>query len=165
MKIEARKITNEILLRLACAFTISAESKMTTDRIYKCEHSPMRTQMFVIEMYSVPTFVSVHFVRHKHGVEHYVKSNRDDRGGEKDAGRWEPVNHMMLCNAQSLVNMARKRLCFQAHTETVKAMVAIREAIEQVDPTLAKYMVPECMYRNGCHELKPCGYFDRGKLC
>lgn len=164
MRIEARKITNELLLRLACSFTIAAESKMSLDRIYKCEHSPMRTQMFVVEMYGIPTFVSVHFVRHKHGVEHFVKSNRDDRGG-KDGGRREPVNHLMLVNAQALVNMARKRLCFQAHTETVKTMVAIKEAIEKVDPTLARFMVPECMYRNGCHELRPCGYFERGKLC
>ena len=164
MRFEATKITDEALLRLACSFTIAAESKMTLDRIYKCEHSPMRTQLFTVEMYEIPTFVSVHFVRHKHGVEHFVKSNRDDRGG-KDGGRWEPVNHLMLVNAQALINMARKRFCYQAHSATVLVMAGIREAIELVDPDLARYMVPECEYRGGCHELRPCGYFERGKLC
>lgn len=159
MQVKITKLTNEDLLRLACSFTINAQSKMTLSRIYSCEHSPMRTQLFTIEMYGIPTFVSVHLVRHKHGVEHFVKSNRDDRNGVM-ADRLTPVNHLMLINAQALVNMARKRLCFQAHTETTKLMTLIREEMKLVDPALAHVMVPECLYRNACHELKPCGYFD-----
>ena len=114
-EVKVTKITGADLMRLACSYTISAESEMTLDKIYQCEHSPMRTQMFVVEMKDIPTFVSVHFVRHKHGVEHFVKSNREDRASHTgDSGRWHPVNHMMLCNAQSLVNLARKRLCRKA---------------------------------------------------
>jgi hypothetical protein len=159
MKIIVKKITDEALMRLACSYTINAESKMTLEKIYRCEHSPMRTQMFTVEMIDVPTFVSVHFVRHKHGVEHFVKSNRDDRGGVL-ADRNTPVNHLMLCNAQALINMSRKRLCRTAHDETVAVMRAVKRAVKSVDWYLAEYMVPECEYRQGCHELKPCGYWD-----
>ena len=67
---------------------------------------------------------------------------------------------MMLINAQALIHMSRKRLCFQSHAETIKVMTGIKEAILAVDYTLAQYMVPECMYRNGCYELKPCGYYE-----
>lgn len=157
-EIKVSKVTNIGLLRLACEFTIDKESKMSLKDIYKCEHSPCRTQMFVIEMYSIPTFVSVHFVRHKIGVEHYVKSNRDDRQSYcGDLGRMQPVNHMMFVNAQSLIQMARKRLCSQAHVETINIMNAIKIEIEKIEPDLSKYMIPECEYRNSyCPELRSC---------
>lgn len=104
----------------------------------------------------------MHLVRHKIGVEHFVKSNRDDRGGAGDdlVTRNSPVNHAMLINAQGLINMARKRLCFKAHEKTRKVMEAIRAQVALVDPDLAVYMVPECIYRNGCHELKSCGQYQ-----
>lgn len=164
MNIKITKLTDEALMRKACKFTISAESSMTLDKIYRCEHSPMRTQIFVVEMFDIPTFVSVHLVRHAQGVTHFVKSNRDDRPGYSgDAGRMQPVNHMMLANAQALVNMARKRLCAKAHKETVNVMLHIRKAVGQVDPSLASFMVRECEYRNRCNELKTCGYFKERK--
>ena len=162
-EVKVTKITGADLMRLACSYTISAESEMTLDKIYQCEHSPMRTQMFVVEMKDIPTFVSVHFVRHKHGVEHFVKSNREDRASHTgDSGRWHPVNHMMLCNAQSLVNMARKRLCRKASNETTAVMQAIVNAVQRAgDFALAERMVPECEYRRGCHEIKTCGLYDK----
>ena len=162
-EVKVTKITGADLMRLACSYTISAESEMTLDKIYQCEHSPMRTQMFVVEMKDIPTFVSVHFVRHKHGVEHFVKSNREDRASHTgDSGRWHPVNHMMLCNAQSLVNMARKRLCRKASNETTATMQAIVNAVYGTgDFDLAERMVPECEYRRGCHEIKTCGLYDK----
>lgn len=161
-EVKVTKITGADLMRLACSYTISAESEMTLDKIYQCEHSPMRTQMFVVEMKDIPTFVSVHFVRHKHGVEHFVKSNREDRASHTgDSGRWHPVNHMMLCNAQSLVNMARKRLCRKASEETTTVMEAIRVAVSETDIALAGRMAPECEYRRGCHEIKTCGLYDK----
>lgn len=156
--VTARKITDESLLRRACEMTMHGyPSSMTLSKIYQCEHSPMRTQLFWIELVSIPTFVSVHFVRHHVGVEHFVLSNREDRGGDEHAGRHSPVNHGMLINAQALVNMARKRLCNKAHVETQAVMKAIRAAVAQEDPALAGFMVRECDYRNGfCSEVKSC---------
>ena len=160
MKITVKKLTDVDLLRAACESTMQAgaESKMTLDKIYRCEHSPIRTQLFWIEMENIPTFVSVHLVRHKIGVEHYIRSNREDRGGNKKATRLSPVKHSMLINAQSLIAMSRKRLCQQAHPATVETMKAIKIAVDETDPDLAMYMIPECGYRGGvCYELKPCG--------
>ena len=68
----------------------------------------------------------------------------------------------MLINAQSLINMARKRLCMKAHKETRMIMESIKEAIENIDPDLAKCMIPECQYRGQCHELKSCGGMPNG---
>jgi hypothetical protein len=160
MNVVVTKITDKNLMQKACSYTINAESTMTLQKIYQCEHSPMRTQMFTIEMIGIPTFVSVHFVRHKIGVEHFVKSNRDDRGGV-EADRNTPVNHLIFCNAEALVTMAKKRLCLKAHSETVAVMRAIKSEVASVDPDLWSYMVPQCKYRNGCNELKTCGFWDK----
>jgi hypothetical protein len=161
MRIKVEKITDGQLMRKACEYTINAKSKMTLDKIYQCEHSPMRTQMFVIEMIDIPTFVSVHFVRHKVGIEHFVKSNRDDRGADFVADRNTPVNHMMFLNAEALITMAKKRLCYKAHQQTIVVMNEIKREVNLVDPDLARYMVKNCVYRGGCFELKSCGWYEK----
>ena len=157
MKINVEKLTDVSLVRRACEFTSRKPSKITLDKIYQCEHSPLRTQMFWIEMRDIPTFVSVHLVRHKFGVEHFVESNRDDT--KKDSGivdRNTLVNHAMLINAQALINMARKRLCSKTHTSTLLVMAYICSEVQIVDKDLAEYLVPDCVYRGGCNELKSC---------
>lgn len=156
MKIKVKKLTNAMLMRRACEMTFRGKSKVSLEKMYRAEHSPMRTQVFWIELRDIPTFASVHLVRHKVGVEHFVLSNREDRGGNGEANRNTPVNHGMFINAQSLVNMARMRLCKKAHPEVQRIMSALRDEIAKVDHALAKCMVKNCEYRGGCHELKPC---------
>jgi len=162
MRITVEKNTHLELMRDACSFTTDAESNATLKTMYKCEHSPIRTQMFTIRMYDIYTFVSVHFVRHKVWAEHFVKSNRDDRTSYSgDEGRKQPVNHMIFCNAQSLIAMSRKRLCSQAHSSTIGVMRKIKEEVRKIDPDLAERMVRDCEYRNGCYEIKSCGYWEK----
>ena len=159
MKVTVRKLTDLDLMREACDATRKAGMKpstMTLDRIYSCEHSPSRVILFWVEFKGLPTFVSTHLVRHSAtGQSHFVESNRDDRGGV-EAGRLTPVTHKMLLNAQHLLDMSRKRLCFASHKATVGAFVQLRSAIRHVDPDLAKYMVPECVVRGYCPELREC---------
>jgi hypothetical protein len=159
MRVEIKKLTNINLMREACEMTMNSnnKSKMSLDKIYQCEHSPIRTQLFWIQMSDIPTFVSVHFVRHKIGVEHFVKTNREDRNGDREVDRNTLVKHGMLINAQALVNMSRKRLCGGASKETQQLMKLIKKEIEKVDKDLAYYMVADCIYRNGCNEIKSCG--------
>ena len=160
MRVEIEKLTNERILREACSFTSSAPSSMTLAKIYKCEHSPIRTQIFIIKMYDIPTFVSVHLVRHKVGVEHWVKSNREDLPSYTgDTGRNHPVNHMMMLNAQALIQIMRKRLCGKAHAKVQELMGLICEEMQGVDFDLFTRLVPDCVYRSGCYELKTCGRF------
>lgn len=160
MVIEVSKVIGLDILREACSFTINAESQMDLAKAYHTGHSPCRTQMFVVRMYDIPTFVSIHLVRHKIGVEHFVKSNREDRPGYTgDTGRNHPVNHMMFLNAQALITMAHERLCSSASDKTREIMRRITDEVRNVDPDLAHNMVPKCVYRNGiCSEPKCCGY-------
>lgn len=161
-KISVVPLTDKTLLNIACTFTAGKLVNVKDmKKMYESEHSPIRCVMFYVLMVNIPSFVSVHLVRHKHGVEHYVKSLREDRCGDGTEDRWSPVNHMMVLNAQALINMSRKRLCTQASHETTKVMQMIREKVQQVDDALAQCMVPDCVYKNGkCTEFKSCGRWN-----
>ena len=157
MKITVTKLTDYNLMNAACAATTGGSMpNIDPYKMYLSEHSPIRTQVFWIVMENIPTFVSVHLVRHKFGVEHFVKSNRPDRGGDAEANRNTPVTHAMFINAQALINMARTRLCNKASKETQMTMSLIRDEISAKDAALAKALVPDCKYRGRCYELKPC---------
>ena len=107
-----KKITGKTLLERACSYTVGGMvSVRNMQKFYKSEHSPIRTQIFCIELLSIPSFVSTHLVRHHVGVMHFVQSMREDRGATEVANRQTPVHHMMVANAQGLLDMAKKRLC------------------------------------------------------
>lgn len=128
-------------------------------KLIDSEHSPLRTIMFTIEMKDIPYCNSVHFVRHKFGVEHYVRSQRSnkERGNEPQNA---PVNHIMDINAQALIFMARKRLCYKADKTTRDIMIMIRDKVIEKCPEFKDFLQPECIYRGGfCHEFKSCGIY------
>lgn len=159
MEIKIEKQTDEKILRRACDMTRKpgmVPSQMTLEKIYQCEHSPARTQKFWIELNGIETFVSVHLVRHKFGVEHFVESNRDDRGGTGKEDRYTPVNHGMDINAQAVMAMSHKRLCYASHKRTVSAWMKLKKAMKKVDPALSAVMVPICVQYGYCPELREC---------
>lgn len=134
-------------------------SGMTPDRLYRNKHSPIYTQYFWIEIEDIKTFVSTHLVRHSSGVTHFVRSNRDDLGGNGRADRNTLIKHSMFINAMALIQMSWKRLCFKAHKDTVNTWLAVRNAVAKVDLELAEHMTPHCHYIGRCDEDKPCGYW------
>ena len=130
-------------------------------KILKAEHSPIRTLMFTIRM-EVPYYVSTHFVRHKQGVEHYVTTQRNDRQDLYDrrgARQDTKVTHIMDINAQALINMSHRRLCFQADSVTRQVMEEITCKVIKVSPEIGRMLMPMCDYRKGCNEFKSCGYY------
>ena len=130
-------------------------------KILRSEHSPIRTLMFTIKMENIPYCNSVHFVRHKYGVEHYVQSQRKnpERGAERQDA---PVTHIMDINAQELIFMARKRLCFKADSETREIMKVICSEIIEKDAIYKGVFKPACGFDdNNCHEFKPCGRYHK----
>ena len=170
MKVEIRKITDwDLVYETALATIDKKVTKEPSDawkrKILNAEHSPIRALQFLIKLEGIPYFVSTHLVRHKIGVEHYVSTSREDRTGIKREERKQTdlVNHTMLINAQALITMSRKRLCTMADAKTREVWRAVKEEIKKVEPILAEFMVPECVYRQGCHEFKPCGYFKKWK--
>ncbi len=166
MKITCERLTHEDVWMEACSATIGGKSVgVSWFKMLDAEHSPIRCCWYRIRMEDIPTCVSVHLVRHKIGVEHFVKSNRPDRGGAYNIGRMSPVLHVMDANAQALMTMARRRLCYQAEKHTLAVFQGVLEAVATVDSVLASLMVPMCQYRGGkCHEVKPCK-LAKSKAC
>lgn len=125
------------------------------------EHSPIRKIRFGWRWHGLKSWISVHFVRHKIGIEHWVSTQRNDRTGvDRDhSEQATPVNHECEADAQALINISRKRLCMQAHPETRAAWIEVKKEIAEKDPVLASVLVPECIYRGFCPEPKCCGYY------
>lgn len=130
-------------------------------KLIASEHSPIRELWFGIKM-TIPYWVSVHFVRHHIGVNHYVQSQRNDRQSNYDrtvAPQGEMVSHIMSINAQELIFMAHKRLCHQASPETQQVMEEICRQVIKTNPEFEGYLEPLCAYRNGkCTEFNCCGF-------
>ncbi len=131
-------------------------------RILLSEHSPIRQMMFKWKWIDLPYWVSVHFVRHKIGIEHFVSTQRTDRTGvdRTSMPQSAPVDHECFANAQAIIFISRKRLCRQASPETTAAWRLVLDEVKQCEPELHSVCVPECVYRGFCPEFKSCGYVE-----
>ena len=127
-------------------------------KILLAEHSPIRLMQFAWKWSDLPYWVSVHIVRHKIGIEHFVSTQRTDRTGVDRTERPQnaPVLHQCQANAQALITISRKRLCSGASAETRQAWQLLKDEIAKVEPELASCMVRECVYRGFCPEMNPC---------
>ena len=148
--------------------TINREGsgKYPTDKwkkqILLAEHSPIRKIKVAWKWENLKSWVSVHFVRHKFGIEHWVTTQRTDRTGvnRDESPQSTPVSHECEADAQALINISRKRLCSQASPETRAAWKEVIEEVRKTDPVLASVCRRECVYRGFCPEMYPCGYAD-----
>lgn len=153
---------------LAYELALATEGKVPTKspddewvrKLLTAEHSPIRAKLYKIRIENVPMWVTTHLVRHKIGVEHFVRTQREDR---RDIGvprnelpQGELNDMVMLINAQALINISRKRLCNKASSETQEAWRAVYRAVKVIDPVMAGAMKAECTYRGFCPEIRPC---------
>lgn len=132
-------------------------------KLLKSEHSPARTLMFTIKI-QLPYYSSVHFSRHKFGIEHFVSSQRNDRQDNYDrttAPQGAIVSHIMDVNATELIFMSHRRLCSQADPVTRKVMNGIKQELSAVCPQISSLLVPQCEYLHECPEFYPCGYWTK----
>lgn len=134
-------------------------------RILLAEHSPIRKITVNWLWTNLLSWVSVHFVRHKFGIEHWVRSQRTDRTGvnRNELTQAELIEHECEASAQALINMARKRLCVKASPETRQAFIEVKNQLYEYEPELAKVLVPDCVYRGWCYEMQSCGFFKSKK--
>ena len=129
-------------------------------KLLLAEHSPIRRIRFYWRWKDLKSWVSVHFVRHKIGIEHWVKTQRTDRTGvdRNELPQGAFVDHACEADAQALINISRKRLCTCASPETRVAWMEVKNKVKEVEPELASVMVKECIYRGFCPEMFGCGY-------
>ena len=117
---------------------------------------------YYISFTNIKQWVTVHLCRHWLGFIPFVHSQRSDRrvlDVPRDELPQGSLNDMdVTANAQALISISRKRLCSCASIETRDAWVSVKNAMEGVDKAMADKMVPNCIYRGFCPELKSCGY-------
>lgn len=128
--------------------------------ILEARHSPIRYLHFAFLLEDIPSWVSVHLVRHHVGCQPYVKSQRNDRQSDYDrtkAPQDAPVTMIWDMNAEALMVIANKRLCNQASRETKSVVQRMCNEVVKRCPEFIPFLVPMCVYHCGmCHEMFPC---------
>ena len=156
--------------------------------VIMAEHSPIKLVEYLISFKDLRQWVGVHLLRHEHMLP-FIHSQRVDRREDIDSltervmsiieedvksdesfnkrdylFQGEPNDQDFVVNAQTLINISRKRLCHCASKETREAWIAVKEAIKEFDPIMASFMVPNCIYRSRCPEMNTCGYYKTDKF-
>lgn len=138
------------------------------DKLCRAEHSPLRLVEYDVTVKNVPYFVIMHLVRHHIGVEKFVATSREDRTGvsRDERKQTDLIDCQFSLNAQAFINISRMRLCHKADPATRELWKHVVLALESIDPILAKYCVPNCIYRGHCPEMEGCNWFntDAAKL-
>lgn len=115
-------------------------------------HSTIRNLIIRWKWINMPSFCATHFSRHK--LEKFISTQRSDRTGvdrtklPQDA----PVSFTGLANAQNIIDMMAKRLCFTADKTTVEYAQSLKRELRPIEPELADVCVPACIMYGGCRE-------------
>ena len=146
---------------------INPPTREWKEKSLKARHSHIRDLRFSFDLEGIPYWIAGHLVRHVH-AQPYVRSQRNDRQSEYDrekAPQDAPVNMIWDMNAEELLTIMNKRLCFQAHPKTREVVKAMRDLVIEKCPEFEKEMVPMCVRCGGvCHEMFPCKEME-GNRC
>lgn len=147
------------------------------------EHSPIKLVQYRVIIKDLRQWVGVHLLRHDYMLP-FICSQRSDRNEsvevlvrrindellnmiQAEQPDFNPRNllpqgtcnnHMFWLNAQTFINISRRRLCHEASKETQLVWNMIIHELQKVDPILTQFLVPMCVYRGFCPEMKSCGY-------
>lgn len=153
------------------------------------EHSPIKLVEYCISFKDLRQWVGVHLLRHEHVIPQ-IHTQRGDRrdiiseypyirealeeltedvrefANPRDFIRQGELNDQdFYVNAQTLINISRRRLCKAASKETQEAWrEVVRVLKENIDPVLSGFLVPNCIYRGFCPETESCGYWKTKKF-
>lgn len=130
-------------------------------RILIAEHSPIRSMSVKWRWPSIKSWIATHWSRHK--WECFIKTQRTDRTGipRDDLPQSAEVSFTGEANTQHLIDTMRRRLCYQAASETREYAEDLKNAIAEREPDIARVLVPNCVYRAGCPEFETCGLWKR----
>lgn len=131
-------------------------------KILRARHSPIRYLQFSFYLKDIPSWVSVHLVRHVH-AQPYVKSQRNDRQSDYDreiAPQNTPVDMIWDVNGEELLTICNKRLCGKASEKTRMVVELMRDLVAESNPEFVPFMVPNCQWLKRCPEFEPCGRYD-----
>lgn len=170
MKTDITKLHNDwVDIKNECRNTVNKEatdnipSSNFKKKLLISEHSPIRLLEVKWRWASIKSWIATHFVRHNQGWEKWIGTQRSDRTNiDRDKSPQDTLVPMNIkANAQALINVSRYRLCHQSSDETREYMEDLKKSIREVEPELSDVMVSNCIYRSGCSEFTPCGYWGK----
>ena len=124
-------------------------------------HSHIRCVQVSWTWENLPYYSSVHIVRHKIGIEHFVKSQR--KGNRSELPQDALVDHSVVTNLQGLLTLCKARLCKTCDKTTILAVHALRFRVLAQLPMLEHLLVPKCVYHGYCpefHMKQRCRYLE-----
>ena len=153
-----KRVKNHCRTTVNKKFTENEPGEAFKRKLLISEHTPIRLLEFDWSWHDIPSWVSVHWTRHKH--EKFVGTQRDDRK-EHDIPRGKmpqetPVDMDNYANMQQVIDIFRKRLCYQASPETRELAEDFKITLHGICPEAADVLVPNCVYRCGCPEFEMC---------
>ena len=156
--IDWKRVKNHCRTTVNKKFTDTEPTEQFKKKLLISEHSPIRLLEIDWSWPSIKSWVSVHWTRHKH--EKFVSTQRDDRK-EHDISRDDMPQGTLVdmdnyANVQQLIDIFRKRLCYQASPETRELAEDFKVALHDIHPEIADVLVPNCIYRCGCPEFEMC---------
>ena len=158
-----KRVKNHCRTTVNKKFTDNEPGSEFKKKLLISEHTPIRLIEIDWSWERIKSWVSVHWVRHKH--EKFVSTQRDDRKEHEisrdDMPQGTLVDMDNYANAQQLIDIMRKRLCYQASPETRELAEDFKVALREKQPELADVLVPNCVYRCGCPEFQTCGFWDK----
>ena len=146
-------------------FTANDATDTFKKKLLISEHSPIRLLEFDWTWKGIPYWTSQEWARHK--FEKFISTQRDDRlidetpRGNKP--QEAPVNYDGYSNMQNLIDAWRKRLCYQCTPEARALAEDLKIKLRETHPLESDVLCPNCVYRFGCPEFYPCGFFDKFK--
>lgn len=164
---EFEKIDDDwLLIKNACRNTVSKKysekepSEQFKKNLLIAEHSPIRLFNIYWRWKKIKYWVSQEWARHK--FEKFISTQRNDRQQNYDRNKAPQdavVNMDCSANMQNLIDVWRKRLCFQATKEARELAEDFKRELSKTHSLEAAVLVPNCIYRGGCPEISKCGFF------
>ena len=153
-----KRVKNHCRTTVNKQFTDNEPSEKFKKDLLISEHTPIRLLEIDWSWYDIPSWVSVHWTRHKH--EKFVSTQRDDRKehdiSRDDMPQGTPVNMDNYANEQQCIDIFRKRLCYQASPETRELAEDFKVSLHTIEKEMSDVLVPNCIYRCGCPEFNMC---------
>lgn len=159
-----KRVKNHCRTTVGKEFTDNEPSGEFKKKLLISEHSPIRLLEFDWTWKNIKSWVATEWSRHK--FEKFITSQRNDRQSNYDrnkAPQDSPVNFDGYANMQNLIDAWRKRLCYQATNEARELAEDFKIELHKYIPECADVLVPNCIYRLGCPEFSPCGFFNNFK--
>lgn len=157
-----KRVKNHCRTTMNKLFTEKEPSRDFKKALLINEHSPIRLLEFDWQWKDIPYWVSTEWARHKN--EKFISSQRNDRQSEYDrnsARQDAPVIFDGYANMQNLIDIWRKRLCFQASKEARELAEDFKFELHKTHQFEADVLVPNCVYRGGCPEMNTCGFWKQ----